>query len=53
MSAPVRSCAWMLLATGGSSRAVVFGGMGIGIAENRVKGDFAWGRVLGRKETGV
>lgn len=50
MSAPVRICARMLLVTGGGSRAVAFGGMGIGIAENRVKGDFAWGRVLGGKE---
>ncbi|XDV14628.1 hypothetical protein PO909_014850 [Leuciscus waleckii] len=34
------------------STAVAFGGMGIGVAENRVKGERFWGKVLGGKKQG-
>lgn len=53
MSAPVSICALMLLVTGGGSKAVAFSGMGISVAENRVKGDRAWEKVLEARKSGA
>lgn len=42
----------MSLVMGGGFNALAFSGIGIGIAENRMKGDLAWGRVLERRKAG-
>lgn len=46
-------CALMLLATGGSYRAMAFGGMGICVAEKREHCDVAWARELGGGSSGA